>query len=119
MRRHSIPTVGRVLTQDVTLDGVTLKAGDFVQLTTCFHGLDEHRWAKPLDVDFSREGLAEHMAFGRGVHKCPGANLARSELRVFLEEWLKRIPDFGIKPGDESITATGAVAGVLKLPLAW
>ena len=119
LRRHSIPTVGRVLTQDVTLDGVTMKAGDFVQLTTCFHGLDEHRWTKPLEVDFSRERLADHMAFGRGVHKCPGANLARSELRVFLEEWLKRIPDFGIKPGEESITATGAVAGVLKLPLAW
>lgn len=119
LRRHSIPTVGRVLTQDVTLDGVTMKAGDFVQLTTCFHGLDEHRWANPLDVDFSREGLAEHMAFGRGVHKCPGANLARSELRVFLEEWLKRIPDFEIKAGDQAVTATGAVAGVLKLPLTW
>jgi len=119
LRRHSIPTVGRVLTQDVTLDGVTLKAGDFVQLTTCFHGLDERRWPNSLEVDFSREGLAEHMAFGRGVHKCPGANLARSELRVFLEEWLARIPDFGIKPGGEAVTATGAVAGVLKLPLAW
>ena len=91
----------------------------FVQLTTCFHGLDERRWPNSLEVDFSREGLAEHMAFGRGVHKCPGANLARSELRVFLEEWLARIPDFEIKPGGEAVTATGAVAGVLKLPLAW
>lgn len=119
LRRHSIPTVGRVVTRDVTVDGVTLKAGDFVQLTTCFHGLDEQRWVKALEVDFSREGLAEHMAFGRGVHRCPGANLARSELRVFLEEWLKRIPDFEIKAGEQAITATGAVAGVLKLPLTW
>jgi cytochrome P450 len=119
LRRHSIPTVGRVLTQDVTLDGVTMKAGDYVQLTTCFHGLDERKWQDPLAVDFNRPGLAGHMAFGRGVHKCPGANLARSELRVFLEEWLKRIADFQIKPGEESVTATGSVAGVLRLPLQW
>jgi cytochrome P450 len=119
LRRHSIPTVGRVLTQDVTLDGVTMKAGDYVQLTTCFHGLDERKWPNPLVVDLERPGLAGHMAFGRGVHKCPGANLARSELRVFLEEWLKRIPEFEIKPGEQGVTATGSVAGVLRLPLVW
>ena len=108
-----------MLRRDVTLDGVSLKAGDYVQLTTCFHGLDEKRWPQPLEVDFARQGLSDHMAFGRGAHRCPGANLARSELRVFLEEWLKRIPDFAIKPGDDAVTATGAVAGVLRLPLVW
>jgi cytochrome P450 len=118
LRRHSIPTVSRVLTRDVTLDGVTMKAGDLVQLTTVFHGLDERAWPKPLEVDFDRE-IHEHMAFGRGVHKCPGANLARAEIRVFLEEWLRRIPEFSIAPGDHAVTATGSVAGVLHLPLVW
>ena len=119
LRRHSIPTVGRRLTRDVLMDGVTMKAGDYVQLTTCFHGLDERRWENPLAVDFQRPRLSEHMAFGRGIHKCPGANLARSELRVFLEEWLKRIPDFQIKPGEESSTQSGSVATVQRLPLVW
>lgn len=119
LRRFSIPTVGRKLAQDVTLDGVTMKAGDYIQLTTCFHGLDERRWSQPLTVDFDRPGTSDHLAFGRGVHRCPGANLARSELRVFLEEWLPRIPEFAIKPGDQAITATGSVAGVLRLPLVW
>jgi cytochrome P450 len=119
LRRHSIPTVGRVLTQDVELDGVTLKTGDYVQLTSCFHGLDERKWKEPLKVHFERTGLQEHMAFGRGVHKCPGANLARAELRVFLEEWLKRIPEFQIKPGESAVTATGTVVGVKRLPLVW
>lgn len=118
LRRHSIPTVGRKLTQDVTLDGVTLRAGDYVQLTACLHGLDERAWPDPLTVDFTRD-VHDHMAFGKGVHKCPGANLARSELRVFLEEWLKRIPEFAVKPGDHAVTAPGAVAGVLRLPLVW
>ena len=118
LRRHSIPTISRVLTRDVTIGGVTMKAGDFVQLTTVFHGLDERAWPRPLEVDFGRD-VREHMAFGKGVHKCPGSNLARSEIRVFLEEWLKRIPEFSIAPGDRSVTATGAVAGVLHLPLVW
>jgi len=118
LRRHSIPTVARVLTQDVTVGGVTMKAGDHVQMTTVFHGLDERAWPEPLDVDFARRPM-DHMAFGKGAHKCPGANLARSEIRVFLEEWLKRIPDFSIKPGARAVTATGAVAGVLELPLVW
>jgi cytochrome P450 len=118
LRRFSIPTVARRLTQDVTLDGVTLKAGDYVQLTTCFHGLDERAWPEPLKVDFGRQ-TGDHMAFGKGAHKCPGANLARSELRVFMEEWLKRIPEFSLAPGQSVPTATGAVATVLSLPLVW
>jgi len=119
LRRYSIPTVGRRLTQDVILNGVTMKAGDYVQLTSCLHGLDERKWPNSLRVDFDRMGLDGHMAFGRGIHKCPGANLARAELRVFLEEWLPRIPDFGINPGAEPITASGSAAGVLRLPLVW
>ena len=119
LRRFSIPTVGRRLAQDVTLDGVTMKAGDYLQLTTCFHGLDERRWPDPLVVDFQRPIAGNSMTFGKGVHKCPGANLARNELRVYLEEWLKRIPEFSIRPGESPVTATGAVAGVLYLPLVW
>jgi cytochrome P450 len=119
MRRFAIPTVGRHLTEDVTVDGVTMKAGDYVQMTTCFHGLDERVWPNPLEVDFNRNVADRLLSFGKGVHKCPGANLARSEMRVFLEEWLKRIPEFSIKPGAKAITATGAVAGVLHLPLVW
>jgi cytochrome P450 len=118
LRRHSIPSIGRVLTEDVTLDGVTLKAGDRVMISVCMHGLDERAWPEPLQVDFHRD-THNHMAFGRGVHKCPGANLARAELRVFLEEWLARIPDFSLKPGDPPLSASGAVSGMLRLPLVW
>lgn len=118
IRRHSIPTVARQLTADVTLDGVTMKQGDYVMLITYLHSLDERQWADPLKVDFHRP-VHDLMSFGRGVHKCPGANLARSELRIFLEEWLKRIPDFEIAAGESSPTAAGAVMGVRSLPLVW
>lgn len=58
--------------------------------------LDDRRWHEPLLVDFARPGLNAHAGFGNGPHHCPGSNLARTEVRIFLEEWLKRIPDFEI-----------------------
>jgi cytochrome P450 len=45
--------------------------------------------------------------------------LARTEIRVFIEEWLKRIPDFEIKAGETPLTVTGPVNGVVNLPLTW
>ena len=118
IRRHSIPILSRQLTEDVTLDGVTMKAGEYVMMVTYLHSLDEREWAEPLKVDFHRN-TDNMMSFGRGPHRCPGANLARAELRIFLEEWLKRIPEFEIAPQQSSPTGTGAVLGVRALPLVW
>ena len=98
---------------------MTLKAGDYVQLTTCFHGLDEREWPDPLDVDFERHDCRNTWRSDAASTNARAPNLARSELRVFLEEWLKRIPEFNLKPGEAAVTATGAVAGVLRLPLVW
>ena len=71
-----------------------------------------------MSVDFTREKPI-HAAFGNGPHACPGAILARREIRTFLEEWLSRIPDFSIKPGSRPLMATGMVNGLLKLELVW
>lgn len=119
LRRYSMPTVGRHLTQDVTMDGVTMKAGDYVQLTTIFHAVDERQWPQAMDVQFDRKVAQFSMSFGRGIHKCPGSHLARSELRIFLEEWLRRIPEFSLKPGAQIKMGSGGVAGILNLPLVW
>ena len=118
LRRHSIPLISRRVTEDLELGGVQMKTGDLVILQTCLHSLDERTWSDSMTVDFSRR-TTEHMAFGKGIHKCPGANLARAELRVFLEEWLKRIPHFTIKPGEQPVTANGAVMSMIRLPLSW
>jgi hypothetical protein len=45
--------------------------------------------------------------------------LARTEIRIFLEEWFKAIPDFGIKAGTKPSLASGMVHGVLRLELVW
>ena len=117
-RRFGIPNTARVITKDFDYKGVPLKAGEQIMLPKVLHGLDERRYPDPLRVDFSRKRAA-HAAFGDGPHRCPGSFLARLELRIFLEEWLARVPDFRIKPGAQPVTSSGMVNGVLSLPLTW
>ena len=118
LRRFGIPNTARVITQDMDYKGVTFKAGEQIMLPKTLHGLDERVYADPFTVDLKRP-QSRHAAFGDGVHRCPGAGLARMEMRVFLEEWLSRIPDFGLKPGHPPVTTSGQVNGMLSLPLVW
>jgi cytochrome P450 len=58
-----------------------------------------------------------HVAFGSGIHRCAGSNLARMELRVALEEWLSVIPSFALEEGAEILWAGGQVRGPRVLPV--
>jgi cytochrome P450 len=118
IRRHGLANTARVITHDFDYNGTQFRAGDRILPANLFVGVDERVTADPLEVDFSRQKPV-HAAFGNGPHACPGAVLARRELRIFLEEWLRRIPEFRIKPGTQPVLATGMVNGVLRLDLVW
>ena len=60
-----------------------------------------------------------HNTFGNGPHKCVGSPLARAEIQLFLEEWLKALPDFRLDPERPSVTHSGSVNGVDSLYLLW
>lgn len=119
IRRHGLSNTGRQIVGDFVFQGVRFRDGDLVQVPNCLHGLDEAVNADPLSVDFDRERPIRHAVFGAGPHTCPGSVLARRELRVFLEEWLAVIPEFGIEPGTRPRIATGMVNGVTELRLVW
>jgi cytochrome P450 len=119
LRRFSIPTIARVIRQDMTLHGAPLKAGEQILMPACLQALDEAVFERPLEVDFRRADARMHCTFSQGVHRCPGSTLALRELRVFLEEWLARIPEFEVKPGEQVVTSGGIALGVLSLPLTW
>ena len=58
-----------------------------------------------------------HAAFGLGIHRCVGSNLARMEMTVAIEEWLKRIPDFRLDPAGRVTWSEGTVRGPRQLPV--
>ena len=118
VRRYGLVTIGRLVTRDVDFHGVTLKKDDMIVLPTQLHGLDERENADPMTVDFARPPY-KHSGFGKGPHHCVGAPLARVEIRVTLEEWLSRIPEFSVAP-DAVIECMGGIVGcVRELPLVW
>lgn len=98
--------------------GVTLKRGDMILLPTALHGLDETINPEPWKLDLERRGIA-HSTFGGGPHRCAGMHLARMEVIVTLEEWLKRIPEFQLKDGAAPTYFSGIVAAVENVPLVW
>ena len=83
-----------------------------------FVGLDGRNNPDPLTIDFDRQ-RATTTPFGAGRHACPGSNLARRELQIFLEEWLPRIPNFRIKPGTKPEFQISTVNAVTRLELVW
>lgn len=119
MRRYALPNTARLITHDFEFKGIHFKKGDMVQLPKTLYNLDERKIDDPLIVNFHRKQPVPNATFGAGPHKCPGGALARNEVQVFLEEWLKRIPDFRIKPGSQIRTMGGMVNGLEALELVW
>ena len=118
LRRFPVVNAGRVVVRDMEYKGVEMRAGDQIIMPTTLHGVDDRKFDDPLKVDFARP-TPIHSTFGNGAHRCPGSLLARTELKIFLEEWLKRIPDFRIKPGTTPQVRAGVNATLCSLQLVW
>jgi cytochrome P450 len=118
LRRFPVVTVAREVRHDMEIDGVQVKQGDMIVVPTPLVGTDSRMNERPLEVNFQRQG-AQHATFGNGRHLCPGSHLARLELRVTLEEWFSRIPEFTLAPGAKITFHSGIVGVVDALPLVW
>lgn len=80
----------RKTTREVSIHGQTLPVGTRVMLLWASANRDEREYTDPERIDLARHNLKHHLAFGRGIHQCLGANLARLEVRVALEQLLAR-----------------------------
>lgn len=118
MRRFPISTLVRVATRDHEYKGIQFREGDLVLMQTSAHSVDDRLFDQPLAVDFDRQ-VVFHGTFGSGAHRCIGSMLARIEVRVFLEEWLKRIPDFRLKPEQNLRVEPGMVLAMPRLDIEW
>ncbi len=117
-RRFGLVTIARTVRMDMEFHGVELKAGELVCIPTQIHGLDDRTNPDPINVDFSRRG-ARHSAFGSGPHMCPGQELARAEVAITIEEWLKRIPSFRLGPDADVNCSGGIVPQINRVELEW
>jgi cytochrome P450 len=118
LRRFSVVTTYRQCRVDVDVNGVAMKAGDWITINDALGSLDPLEFDRPLDVDFERKHN-RHLGFSYGPHFCVGNHLARRELQVALREWLARVPPWTVKPKSPIEVHGGAVFGVEQLELVW
>jgi cytochrome P450 len=89
--------MARAANNDVEMHGKTIKENDRVLLWYLASNRDESLFPNPHKFDITREGLDQHQAFGgRGKHFCLGANLARLELKLWIQKTIQRFPDLAL-----------------------
>jgi len=109
---------GRIAMADMVLpSGEFIPEGTHMSISWSAANLDPAYFADPLTVDFGRRPNP-HIAFASGFHRCLGSHLARMELRVALDAFHRRIPDYRIKPGVE-LAYSGNPRTPLNLELVW
>jgi cytochrome P450 len=116
LRAFAPVTMARVVTGDLNYEGCPMKQGDKVLMNFPAANRDPEVFDRPEAVLLDR-AHNRHVAFGSGIHRCAGSNLARMELRVALEEWLQVIPSFALEEGREIVWAGGQVRGPRVLPV--
>ncbi len=94
------PGLSRTAIQDVEVGGVLLPKGSRLLLLYSSANHDEACFEDPQRFDPHRKNL-QHLNFGRGIHFCVGAQLARLELRIAIEQLLERIPGMRLVPGQD------------------
>jgi cytochrome P450/ABC-type nitrate/sulfonate/bicarbonate transport system ATPase subunit len=95
----SVPCWRRVTTRPTTLGGVDLPEGAKLLLWIAAAGRDPERFDDPDAFDLHRANARHHIAFGKGIHFCLGANLARLEAAIALGELADRFPRLGLEAG--------------------
>jgi cytochrome P450 len=116
LRVYAPVTMGRLAIEDVTVNGVTIPTGSRVLLNFPAANRDPEHFPEPDTVVIDR-AHNRHVAFGIGIHRCAGSNLARMEMQVALAAFLERIPEFHLDDRDPVTWCGGQVRGPRTLPL--
>lgn len=109
---------GREVQEDGDFHGLELERGDVVWLGIGQANRDPRKFEDPDEFVLDRHNANQHLAFGGGPHRCLGMHLARLELKVVLEQWHHRIPEYRIAEGAE-LSERGGQLTMPSLPLEW
>jgi cytochrome P450 len=118
LRFYTIVRPSRKVMRDIDFHGCPMKAGDMVHIPLAAACRDPKAFPDADQVLIDR-AQNQHIAFGAGPHRCLGSHLARRELRIAMEEWHRRIPDYRIPEDADLIAHSGAEISVERLPLVW
>lgn len=116
LRAYAPVTMARLVARDCDFHGHQMKEGDWLLLPFPAANRDPAAFNDADRVLIDRTEN-RHAAFGLGRHRCLGSNLARMELRVALEEWLARYPDFELADPSAVAWSGGQIRGPRNLPL--
>jgi cytochrome P450 len=116
LRVYAPVTMARLVKQDMNWQGVDMKAEDWILLSFPAANRDPDQFDRAGEFIIDRE-VNRHVAFGLGIHRCVGSHLARMEMRVALEVWLERLPEFALTDPAAVTWAPGQVRGPRTLPI--
>jgi cytochrome P450 len=116
LRAYAPVTMARLVREDMSWHGVDMKADDWILLSFPAANRDPEQFERADEVVIDR-AVNRHAAFGLGIHRCVGSHLARMELRIALEVWMRRIPEFTLAEPDAVTWSSGQIRGPRTLPL--
>jgi len=116
LRYYAPVTMARNAAEDVEYGGVTFKKGDKILMNFPGANHDPNHFEDAHEVQLDRQ-RNRHVAFGIGIHRCAGSNLARMEMEVALKIWFERIPEFTLSDPDAVTWAGGQVRGPRICPV--
>jgi cytochrome P450 len=111
-----VPTAGRTIARDTEVHGCPMAKGDRVLLNWAAANRDPERFPEPETLDFDRENVSAHVAFGGGVHRCLGNHLARREIKAAIQS-ICRLSRFELEPGSEVKYRPSFARGPISLPM--
>jgi cytochrome P450 len=116
--RYSTPVsqLSRTLTQDADVRGCPMRKGERVLLNWAAANLDPEQFPDPLNIDIDRANVATHVAFGAGIHRCLGANLARREIKAMVRA-IAELSEFRVAPGAQIAWRASMARGPVALPI--
>ncbi|MGI9614335.1 MAG: cytochrome P450 [Acidimicrobiales bacterium] len=116
LRAYAPVHVVRRVTKEAMVNGVEVAPGDSIMLAFPIACRDPEQFDRPDEVLIDRK-QNRHVAFGSGIHRCLGSNLARLEIQTAVAAWLEHIPDFALQPGATVTWSDGQIRGPRSIPI--
>lgn len=116
--RYFSPVQGlsRTATRECVVGGQQVAQGERLYLSWASANFDSSEFQNPDEIELDRYPN-RHQAFGLGIHRCLGSNIARSQFRIVLEEVLRRMPDYRVQGDPQRYQTIGVVNGLIALPV--